>query len=748
MQLHSHARQNQPWSNDFKAMQLNHKAAIAASGYRYSEALDLYKSALDLLDGDSYAKYAPTILTNMSSAYLELYDFDSALNVLDSAEQLLSAKVISTGSIMEILNLKKKRGDIYMKLGNCRRAAEIYSEVNSSSPYGSKDYIVACHDLAAANVAMGRHAEASMYALSALIASQTVSDSLAAYQMLARTAAHLQEDRTALALLASSEKIIDRENRKSGRFSFNGTKAYVYETIGLYEEASEAYSSAIEAGEQILSYDSPEMVSMIYGKAKSLLKAGYADSAMVSYSEYSGYKIQYMDKFASLLPEKALYPFWCDSNEGLSEAPMFCAEAGDLVTGEFLSEALDIVIYSKAFMSGSDKLHPGTGPDWKAAASRMSENAVAIEFTEFDGGRRYGAFVYRNRDNYPVFTEICSKSDLESITGVEQYLSEEEISRCYSDENLARLYSLIWEPISDLIGRADTVYFSPAGKLHLIPMEYLISDKDGKPFTRKHVSVKRMTSTMRISKEDSESRYDGADVFVNIDYFSAPETRGLNCFMPLRFSKEDEKNIVSILGKELDIRLFTQQKASERQFRMLQTGEDETRIMHISTHGYYFSEAAAAQYNYYKALKPEDLKYLPLLRSGLAMAGANRIWSNTGSDLSNDNDGILTAQEVAELDLEGYGLVVLAACQSGLGDLSADGIIGLQSAFRAAGAGKILVSLWPIQDQSATVFVKYFYKGLISGKSPEEALSDASEKMRKSREYSSPYHWAAYIIVS
>jgi CHAT domain-containing protein len=98
------------------------------------------------------------------------------------------------------------------------------------------------------------------------------------------------------------------------------------------------------------------------------------------------------------------------------------------------------------------------------------------------------------------------------------------------------------------------------------------------------------------------------------------------------------------------------------------------------------------------------------------------------------------------LDLYGTELVVLSACETGLGESSdTEGIYGLQRAFKQAGANKLIVSLWQVPDQQTQELMGYFYKNYLSGKSIHESLETAKTAMRK--RYSNPYYWAAFILV-
>ena len=134
----------------------------------------------------------------------------------------------------------------------------------------------------------------------------------------------------------------------------------------------------------------------------------------------------------------------------------------------------------------------------------------------------------------------------------------------------------------------------------------------------------------------------------------------------------------------------------------------------------------------------------PLLRSGIAMAGANQPKANP------NDDGYLTALEVAQLDLEGTDLVVISACESGLGDIqTGEGVYGLKRAIAVAGARSSLLSLWKVDDYATKTFMESFYQRLKEGTGKAEALAETQKQFRESPDmpaYEHPYYWAAFQL--
>src|SRR5207302_777118 len=135
----------------------------------------------------------------------------------------------------------------------------------------------------------------------------------------------------------------------------------------------------------------------------------------------------------------------------------------------------------------------------------------------------------------------------------------------------------------------------------------------------------------------------------------------------------------------------------------------------------------------------------PLLRSGLALAGANT-WLQGGSPPVDAEDGLLTAENVVGLDLRGTELVVLSACETGLGEVrTGEGVFGLQRAFVLAGTKTLVMSLWSVPDEQTQELMEDFYRRILAGQPRATALRDAQLALRT--RYPDPFYWGAFICL-
>jgi CHAT domain-containing protein len=177
--------------------------------------------------------------------------------------------------------------------------------------------------------------------------------------------------------------------------------------------------------------------------------------------------------------------------------------------------------------------------------------------------------------------------------------------------------------------------------------------------------------------------------------------------------------------------LFTGTGATERNFKLNASG---FRIVHLATHAFLANGRCRAN---------------PLTLSGLALAGANRRSEGEGPGVE---DGILTAEEIAALDLDGVEWAVLSACETGIGDaVAGEGVLGLRRSFQTAGVGTLVMSLWDVEDVATLRWMERLYRARLDGATTVDAVRSASmevlEERRSSGKSTHPFYWGAFVAV-
>ncbi|MBQ2352058.1 MAG: CHAT domain-containing protein, partial [Bacteroidales bacterium] len=155
---------------------------------------------------------------------------------------------------------------------------------------------------------------------------------------------------------------------------------------------------------------------------------------------------------------------------------------------------------------------------------------------------------------------------------------------------------------------------------------------------------------------------------------------------------------------------------------------------HIATHGFFL---------------PTDEKLSgdqSLVQSGLLLSGANYAWQDMPLP-EGIEDGILTAKEISFMDLRKTDLVVLSACQTALGEITGEGVFGLQRGFKKAGARTLIMSLWSVDDNATLLMMTEFYSNLTNGMTKRDAFLAAQNKVKTTAGFENPRYWAAFIML-
>lgn len=400
---------------------------------------------------------------------------------------------------------------------------------------------------------------------------------------------------------------------------------------------------------------------------------------------------------------------------------------------------------------------------WHDVQTQLTLNDVAIEFVDFSipetDSLMYAALILKKDWPAPKMITLFEKKELDALTDVGP-------SELYDNQLGKPISNLIWTPLAEYLAEGDNVYFSPSGALHHLAIESLPL-ADGRLASEKY-NLYRLSTTKQLCYEHPERAYNKAVLYGGLTYDLDDEImkeqsraysehrdkyamRGFESdssnragWNLLSGSKEEVENIsVALKKRGIKATLFEEAKGNEESFRAL-SGE-KNNIIHIATHGFFFPLQEVRRKEYFNMLGDNaPVVDNSMRRSGLIMSGGNKAWR--GEQIPDDvEDGVLTAQEIMSLDLRGADLVVLSACQTGLGEVSGEGVFGLQRAFKKAGAQTLIMSLWIVDDKATGLMMSEFYAQLLSGKSKREAFLEAQAKVKAKHE--APYYWAGFIML-
>lgn len=436
---------------------------------------------------------------------------------------------------------------------------------------------------------------------------------------------------------------------------------------------------------------------------------------------------------------------------------------------------------------------------WQDVSAHIGSQEAAVEFVRYGSGsdRRYAAVCLRGGGR-PVFVPLWTEDSLlayrmEGGRTLGQALNSiyaADKDAIYSDSLLA---AFVMGSVAKATAGCRRVYFAPDGVLHLLAIENMAGSPCG------GAVMCRLTSTRELLSEGSRSGR-SALLFGGLSYDDCqaaaggggaspdrtaaelltelrlpPAARGGYRYLPSTGVEVDSISaLFSRVGGYGRCAVLKGVEGTETAFKRMAAGRG---VIHVATHGFCFAPAGG----------PEPLAYCrdslredeTMRRSGLVFAGANRL---VRPEYAAYDDGLLLASELSGLDLSAVRLVVLSACQTGLGPVTADGVFGLQRGLKKAGAGAVVVSLWNVDDSATRLLMTRLYARLAVGETPARALAGARDDVRchtvtvevetadddtskpqvrrlgrwvwpkkkvlkTVRPYSSPKYWAAFVMV-
>ena len=426
----------------------------------------------------------------------------------------------------------------------------------------------------------------------------------------------------------------------------------------------------------------------------------------------------------------------------------------------------------------------------------LKPDEAAVEFLEADityGGkpdRLYLALILRPKWKAPRACRLFFRSEMEELgypagKTVSELLSKSEWqNKIYSD---AKLGKLVWGELLKNIDGATHIYFAPTGVFYQWGIEYMPMADDGTRISDK-MRISRLSSTKMLAQRRADKdKFDDGEIVIygGLDYenMSIAQMREFHDmgddevvdddedFMAMYEAEQQSADSVAIAemaergdlvqnlpgAKEeanaierllfnagKDFTSYKEFSGTEESFKRL-NGHDVS-LLHIATHGFSYPVEGSAGHDWLKSstsasAMPTD----PLCYSGLLFSGCNNKLQHPQDFPTDIDDGILTAQEIAQLNLQDLQLTVLSACQTGTGMLREDGVFGVQRGFKKAGAHTLVMSLWSVNDAATQLMMTSFYEGILSGLPRQDAFMKAQAKVRAT--YPEPHFWAPFIML-
>ncbi|MEO9869621.1 CHAT domain-containing tetratricopeptide repeat protein [Ekhidna sp.] len=424
---------------------------------------------------------------------------------------------------------------------------------------------------------------------------------------------------------------------------------------------------------------------------------------------------------------------------------------------------------------------------WKDVQNTLKPGEAAVEMVRyrdfttdssgvFSDEIHYAAMIVRHdTEDYPEMVILRNGEQMEN-----KFLANYRNAIKYKiSENYS--YKLFWEPIARRLEGINKIYFAPDGVYNQISI-YTLQNPESKEYLLNEIDLALVTNTKDLLTESDPFKKDGRSVFFGYPQYDMGSNvkndneadnrgvRGVDRGMRSGSGKSElsrgasiprgvRGNLVRYMrsfnglamlpGTKKEVELIDSLYSENNRVRdayFLNDALEGTvksvnnpNILHIATHGFFLEQDNDDQSDQYVQN--------PLLRSGLILAGANN-FIRTGNIVSEQNgdDGILTAFEAMNMNLDKTDVVVLSACETGLGEVkNGEGVYGLQRAFQIAGADAIIMSMWTVDDAATQELMTTFYEEWLSHGNKQQAFNAAQKRLKE--KYNKPYYWGAFVMI-
>ncbi|WP_262302438.1 CHAT domain-containing protein [Segatella hominis] len=742
--------------------------------------------------------------------HVALSDYDVADTFISElSNQIISWKP-SKQRNENLASLDYLKGDLYQCMNNFNGANQLLMSSKSYFDYESRFddvYVNVLFSLAGVKLALGQKLKAKLYIDEAndILSKTSKSSSLGAYSI---TLANLYEEigkrENAISLLERELQNLTPNVPQSAILQIKIELAYFYTLDGKYQQAYDLLSD-IEYGDNLWLYELKASLSYLLKKGNvSQYIQDYNNKMMrQSYSLASHFAdIEFEDYWASLSSVSLsvngiLVNSFFQGNKGtidnkgiidtynyllflknfvlvnklaISERIKNDTEAAALSSqASGLYQELNDPHLSKDSVGGiknhlrlldkkmkslvSNSLSGFSTvslPTFASLKQNLREDEVMLdffpyyEFISYDTYHVYYAVSITTKESQvPKFLKLCRVEQIDELL---------RNSKLYDAKNLV-FYSEIWKKIERYISKKKKILISPTLNLNKVNLGAISCGAKRLGDVYQLASISSLNS---LFKRDcvKENAKKSIALFGGMDYDASISVNKKNVqdssktkldrsgFDYLPETLNEVTDISNLLAGVMNTTVYSGQKATESQFKLLSSHSPS--VIHISTHGFYL-KGKGLKAPFFKNLSLSSKITYKMSKCGLLFSGANNAWNGIyAQDV--EEDCILTAAEVEKMDLSDTELVVLSACDTGLGDCeSIDGVYGLSRAFKIAGAHTIVMTLWKVNDLVTKEFMCEFYAQIKEGLEYHEAFRIAQKKLRL--KYQDPLLWAPFVII-
>lgn len=382
---------------------------------------------------------------------------------------------------------------------------------------------------------------------------------------------------------------------------------------------------------------------------------------------------------------------------------------------------------------------------YKDIAAKLNSGEAALEIIRMNSYSylypkkdiNYLALVLKNDGQFPKMAFMKDGDEMESTW------SDEYQSSIHTGQSMEKFYDYYWKGIEDLLKDNKTIYASIDGIYNQVNINTIKLPSGNHIIDEKNI---RFVTNSKDLLNFSQKKKSGNSAFL-LGYpdYKLDLDDQYAVLSPLPGTEKEVNTIHTLLqSNNYSIKKVMQKNATEESLKMV----NNPYILHIATHGYFLEqETGDAEDTRAFGIEPMKAYENPLLRSGLLLAGADRTVNEMNTKETKENDdGILNAFEAMVLNLDNTDMVILSACQTGLGEIvNGEGVYGLQRSFQIAGASSIITSLWEVSDEGTQDLMSAFYKYWLASGNKHDAFHKAQLEIKEKYKY--PFYWGAFVLV-
>ncbi|MBK8561945.1 MAG: CHAT domain-containing protein [Saprospiraceae bacterium] len=430
---------------------------------------------------------------------------------------------------------------------------------------------------------------------------------------------------------------------------------------------------------------------------------------------------------------------------------------------------------------------------WQEVRQNLQPGEAAIEFVHFKfinpkptDSTMYAALVLLPGAKAPKFITLFEEKQLNAFLEPNSKPKPDFVNGLYTfDDAKKSLYELLWRPLEQDLSEVNTVYFSPSGLLHrlnmgAVPMPPMLRGEAAETTLADRYQLVELGSTRQLAVGNRQSAAKGTEALLyggiqyemdstaiasaisslgnellatrrGLDFANADSTLRGGKWSHLRWTGVEVSTTEEILTDAgLHPLVRKGYDGTEESFKAIGASGPSPWVLHLATHGFFFPDPKTTDGGRQTADGGEPVFKISehsMIRAGLVLAGGNYAWQTGKPFRPDQEDGILTAYEISQMNLSNTELVVLSACETGLGDIQGnEGVYGLQRAFKIAGAKYLIMSLWQVPDFQTQELMTSFYSLWLEDKMTIPDAFRAAQKAMKEK-YKSPFLWAGFVLV-